>query len=77
LLDEENAFPKQVEKAAFVAEQAHWLLKTRHPATRYAKDFKEFVVESLTLASFVVPVFPFFGEARGADSDFVPSEVHW
>ena len=76
LFYKENALPEKIEEAALLTEKSDGLFKTCDTATRYAKDFKEFIVESLTLASFVVPVFPFFREARGADSDFVPTEVH-
>jgi len=76
LFNQENTFPKQVEKSASLTEQPNRLFETRYAPACHAKDFKELVVERLALAPLVMSVLPFFGEASCADFDFVPTEVH-
>ena len=76
LFDEKHALPKQIEKATLLSEQPYRLFEARNPSPAHTKDFKEFVIESLALASFVMRILPVFGEAGGANSDFVPAKVH-
>nr|WP_297489540.1 hypothetical protein [Acidocella sp.] len=73
MLDEEHAFPEEVNKALFVAEFFDGFLEGGDALARGAEDFEEFVVEGLGLAALIMGGAPFRGEGGGTGADFVPT----
>ena len=76
LLDEEHAFPEQVDEASLVTKFLDGFLEAGDAAARDAENLEKLVVEGLAFPTFVVGMVPFLGKAGGASSDLVPTEAH-
>ena len=76
LLDQQDALPKQVDKAAPVAEQCNGLFKRGNPTHGNAEEVEKVAVEKLSLPLLVARALPFLGESGGAGADFIIGQSH-
>ena len=72
LLNQQLAFPEQVEEAAPSFGKIDAIFKASHPAAGDAKKLEELIIKSLRVALFVVGIFPFVGELRGPRTNIIP-----
>ena len=76
LLDDQHAWPEQIDKAPAVAELGDMLLVACDGSAADIEHLEEIVVEALRLALLVCRVPPRLGEGRGAHAHLVPREAH-
>ena len=77
LLDQQHAFPKEVDAPAFVVGKIlDRGFETCHPPAAHAEDVEEVIVESLGVAAFVALAMSFLGELGGGGTDFIPGKSH-
>ena len=76
VLDEDDAFPEQVDEAAFAVGFDHGLFKCRDTAAGYAEDQEESVPEGFRLSVFGGLVLPLAREGDGVGADVGPGEGH-
>ena len=72
LLDDQNAWPEQVDVPVGIIQPPYVLLIARDGAALDAEDMEELVVETLRLAFFIRRASPCAGEARRAHAHLVP-----
>ena len=76
LLDEQGAFPEQVDVAVARIELLDALLEARHLAALHAEDLEEGIKETLGVGVFRFGVLPLVRKARGAVANVVPAQGH-
>jgi len=74
MLNQQHAFPEQVNKPAPLAQGFDRGFKTCDLAAFDAEHIKEIVIKALGLAFFVMGIRPFTGKLGSAGADFVPGE---
>src|SRR5450830_157278 len=76
VLDEQGAFPQQVDVAVFLVYFLDEPLKCGDLAAFDAEDLEKLIPEALGIGVFAFDVFPVFGKGTGTVGDFFPVERH-
>src|SRR5450830_227870 len=76
VLDEQGAFPQQVDVAVFLVYFLDAPLKCGDLAALDAEDLEKLIPEALGIGVFAFDVFPVFGKGTGTVGDFFPVERH-
>ncbi|WBT05848.1 hypothetical protein PFY01_14200 [Brevundimonas vesicularis] len=77
MLDQQLAFPEQVDEALALAKLLDWLLEGGDQAALDAEDLEKVVVKALGFATFVTGVGPLACEVRRASAYLVPTQTHY
>ncbi len=76
VLDQQHAFPEQINEALFVAELFDWFLEAGDALAVYSEDVEELNPEWLGFGIFRSLILPALGEFQRAVTDFVPRKCH-
>jgi len=74
VLDQQHAFPEQINKTLFVTQFSDGLLERRDALAADSKDMEKAIPEGFGFGILRGLVFPFLGESERAAFDFIPAE---